>query len=272
QQVEVSVEFENRCEDHYLRAMFPTGLSGASHVDAGGHFSVDRRPIRPLGPTDDVVWPDMATLPQNNFVDISDGENGIAFLNDSLTEYEVVDTEQRVLALSLLRAVSNWVCTETRVGSGWPSQKGGQCLGVHKIRYAIRPHGGNWNIADAPMHADFFNVPLRLVQTRTWAGSLPGRQASLYAMDNPKIRFGALKKTEDRDTCIFRLYNPTEEIQHGRLSFAADIHRAWLTNLNEERGEELNLTDTHGLALTVHPRKIVTVELEMKKPPFGKAG
>ncbi len=264
QQVEVAVEFENHCEDHYLRAIFPTGLSGADHVDAGGHFTVDHRPIHPQGPTEDTVWPDMATLPQNNFVDISDGKNGIAFLNDSLTEYEVFDTDQRVLALSLLRASPNWVCTETRVGSGWPSQKGGQCLGPHKIRYAIRPHAGDWNAADVPLHAEMFNVPLRLVQTRTWSGPLPGRQASLYSINNAKLRFSALKKTEDRNTFVFRLYNPTNETQNGQLRFAADLKRAWLTNLNEERSEELKLEDTHAVTLVVRPQKIITVELELK--------
>ena len=56
---------------------------------------------------------DMATLPQNNFVDVSDGSVGIGFLNDSLTEYEVLDRSQRTVALSFLRSVRNWICTET---------------------------------------------------------------------------------------------------------------------------------------------------------------
>ncbi|NLX22302.1 MAG: alpha-mannosidase [Phycisphaerae bacterium] len=264
-QVDVEVEFENRHEDHFLRAMFPTGLSAADHADAGGHFIVDRRPIRPQGPAEESVWPDMATLPHNNFVDVSDGECGLAFLNDSLTEYEVGDTPERVVALSLLRSVRNWVCTEMRCGSEWPTQKGGQCMGKHHIRYALLPHGGRWDEAGVAPAAERFNVPLRLVQTRTGPGTLPAGQASLFAIDNQLLRFSALKRTEDRETVIVRLYNPTHKPQQGRLRFLAPMARAWLTDLNEERISEIALADDGTIPVTAAPYKIVTIELEPRK-------
>lgn len=261
-QVEVQVEFENRHQDHYLRAMFPTNLKDATHADAGGHFLVDHRPIRPLGPGKDTVWPDMATLPQNNFVDVSDGRHGIAFLNDSLTEYEVVDAPERVVALSLVRGVKNWVCTEGRCGSDWPSQKGGQSLGRHTIRYAIRPHAGYWHEAGVATAADQFNVPIRLVQTRQSPGELPGNEASLYQIDNELLRCSAIKKAEDRDAVVVRVYNPTDKPQTGAVRFARPIAKAWLTNLNEDRTEEVKLTDKNTIPVSAGPHKIVTIEFE----------
>lgn len=265
EQVEVNVSFENRHEDHYLRVMFPTGLQKATHADTGGHFIVDHRPIRPQGPMPEAVWPDMATLPQNNFVDVSDGKIGLAFLNDSLTEYEVLDNAERTVALSLLRAVKNWLCTEIRVGSSFPSQKGGQVFGHHEIRYAIRPHAGNWQQANIPLAAEQFNVPLRPVQTRAHEGKLPGSQASLFAINNPMLRFAAFKQAEDRDTFVVRLYNPTGVVQRGRLQFAAALARAWETNLNEERQRELKVTKPKELSVSAKPYKIVTVEVKMKQ-------
>jgi mannosylglycerate hydrolase len=263
--VEVNVSFENRHEDHYLRVMFPTGLPNATHVDAGGHFIVDRRPIRPQGPMPEAVWPDMATLPQNNFIDVSDGKAGLAFLNDSLTEYEVLDNAERTVALSLLRAVRDWICTEIRVGSSFPSQKGGQALGHHAIRYAIRPHAGDWQQANIPLVAEQFNVSLRLAQTRAHEGKLPGTQASLFEVDNPMLRFAALKKAEDRNTFVVRLYNPTGVLQRGRLRFVAALDRAWETNLNEKREHELKVTKSNELLVTANPYKIVTVEVKTKQ-------
>ncbi|MHC4444359.1 MAG: alpha-mannosidase [Planctomycetota bacterium] len=260
--VEVTVDLENRHEDHYLRVMFPTGLKGSDQVDAGGHFIVDRRPIRPEGFSDTTAWMDMATLPQNNFVDFSDGKYGLALLNDSLTEYEVVDCEERVIALSLLRCLRNWVCTEHRCGSSWPSQKGGQALGHHQIRYAVMPHKGNWNDADIPLEAELFNIPPRLVQTRSKSGQMPPKQASLYQIDNKKLRFSAMKKTEDRDTIIFRIYNPTDTAQKGNLKFMASFSKAWYTNLNEERAAEIKLTEPNTVPITAAPYKIVTVEIQ----------
>ena len=261
EEAEVNVRFENRHEDHYLRAMFPTGLADATHADAGGHFTVDHRPIRPQGPTPDSVWPDMGTLPQNNFVDVSDGQTGVAFLNDSLTEYEVLDNGERTVALSLVRAVRNWVCTETRVGSDFPSQKGGQALGGHAIRYAIRPHAGDWRAANIPLASERFNAAPRIVQTRGHEGVLPAKEASLFAIDNPVLRFSTLKKCEDRNTFVVRLYNPTDERQTGRVRFNANIARAWETSLNEKRERELKVTKGNAVAVVAAPHKVVTVEL-----------
>ena len=267
--VEVNVSFENRIEDHYLRAMFPTGLSGATHADAGGHFTVDHRPIRPQGPTPDAVWPDMATLPQNNFVDVTDLELsdrgvGLAFLNDGLTEYEVVDNDERTVALSLLRAVRNWICTETRVGSEFPSQKGGQCLGEHRIRYGLYPHAEDWVDANVPLAAELFNVPSRPVQTRAHPGPLPAGRASLFAVSNPAIRFSTLKKAQDRNTFVVRLYNPTNERQTGRIRFLAPLAKAWRTNLDEKRETPLKITKSNAVSVALDPHKILTIEIQPK--------
>ncbi len=262
EQVEVKVDFENRHEDHVLRAMFPTGLSGALYADAGGHFIVDRRSVRPQGPDKHSVWPDMGTLPHNHFVDLSDGKEGIAFLNDSLTEYQVLDNAERTVALSLLRSVKNWICTETRAGSDFPSQKGGQCLGYHTVRYAIRPHAGNWVSADVPLAAEQFNVSVIPVQTRRNPGVLPAKQASLFEIDNPAMRFSALKKAEDRDTFIVRVYNPTDKTQKAKIRFNTPIAKGWLTDLNEKRSCPAENVNQNGVLISAAPYKIVTLEIK----------
>ena len=260
--VDVAVAFENHHEDHYLRVMFPTGISKATHADAGGHFTVDHRPIRPQGPDNNAVWPDMGTLPQNNFVDVSDGTTGIAFLSDGITEYEVLDNKERTVALSLLRSVKNWICTELRAGSDFPSQKGGQCLGRHTVRYAIRPHAGNWQDANIPLAAELFNVPAIPVQTRRHTGRLPAKQASLFEISNSAVRFSALKKTEDRDTVVVRAYNPTAKTQKTNIKIAASVEKAWLSDLNEERLQAITLKNNNVIAVTLPPHKIVTIEVK----------
>ena len=263
-QVEINVEFENHHEDHYLRAMFPTGLSKATHANVGGHFTVDRRPIHPQGPTSDSIWPDMATLPQNNFVDVSDGEVGLAFLNDSLTEYEVLDNNERTMALSLLRAVKNWIITE-RIGSNYPSQKGGQCFGHHSIRYALMPHEGDWQFSGIPFIAEQFNVPLLPVQTRKHNGKLPCGQTSLFEISNTALVFSALKKAEDHDTFVVRLYNPTNQEQKGSIRFNISLSGVWLINLNEERQGEIEIENKNEIVVVAKPQKIITIEIDVKK-------
>lgn len=141
----------------------------------------------------------------------------------------------RTVALSLLRSVIKRICTETRSGSGFPSQKGGQSLGVQKPRYAVMPHKGNWADANVPQVAGNLNVPLRPVQTRRHAGTLPAGEASLFKLDNPALCFSTLKKAESGGGYIIRLYNPTSQTQKSSLMFANEPCEAWVVGLDEGR-------------------------------------
>jgi len=261
--VDVNVQFDNKYENHYLRVMFPTGMKSAVCANAGGHFNVDQRGFKSQGPTRDATWPDMATLPHNNFVDIDDGEIGIGFINDGLTEYEVLDNDERTVSLSLLRSVKNWICTETRVGSSFPSQKGGQAIRFHSFNYAIRPHRGTWQDDKIDFEAEKFNVPNRLVQTRRKEGVLSGDRVSLFSIQNTAVRFSALKKCEDRGTFLLRLYNPTDHNQKCVIQFLNPISRAWLTNLNEDRVEEIVDRESNKMSIDINFKKIVSIEVEV---------
>jgi len=263
-QVEIDVTFDNQHEDHYLRAMFPTGFSSVQEADAGGHFYVDRRPIRPLGPTAESKWPDMGTQPHHNFVDINDGERGIAFINDSLTEYEVLEDEERTAALTLLRAVKTWIVTG-HVGSDFPSQKGGQCLGKHHLHYAVRPHKGNLNDAHISAAAEEFNVPLIPVQTNSHNGSLPSGELSFLNIENKQLRFSAFKKAENNNSYLLRVFNPESKKTISDIHSFYNIRKIWLTDLEEKRVEEMSLTDKNSFQIEAGPCKILTVEIEFEE-------
>jgi mannosylglycerate hydrolase len=262
--VEVNVELTNCHQDHYLRAMFPTYLSEATHADAGGHFIVDHRPIRPQGATPDSVWVDMATLPQNKFVDLSDGKTGFAFINEGLTEYEVTNTRDRVVALSLLKAVKNWICTE-RVGSDFPSQKGGQLLGSHSFRYALLVHAGNWQDANVLKLAESFNTPVVPVQTNAAEGTLPSNKTSFFSLNNLRLGFSAFKKAADSDSYILRVYNPTDSNQDAVLTIPSGVSKAWYVSLNEERQSEINITNMEQVSFSVASYKIASIEISAVK-------
>ncbi len=260
-QVDVRIQFDNVCQDHYLRVMFPTGMSNAMYADSGGHFTVDHRSVRPQGPGDNKYWPDMATLPTNNFVDISDGKFGFALIHSGFTEYEVSQDSKRTLALTLLKAVQTWICTESRVGSVYPSQKAGQCLGTHEYSYAIRPHRGSWIEADIFNQADMFNSPIKLVQTNKHSGRLPFKEHSLFSISNSLIRFSALKYSKSKKSCILRLYNPTPYSQQATTSFTEAIDGVWETELDEKRRRPIEVFDKLMYKVTLEPFKIGTYEI-----------
>ena len=49
------------------------------------------------------------------------------------------------------------------------------------------------------------------------------------------LYFPPIKKSQNSDSIIIRIFNPTEKTQEGKLSFAVPLVKAWYTNLNEKR-------------------------------------
>jgi mannosylglycerate hydrolase len=279
QHVEVKTQVDNTVRDHRLRLMLPCGVR-AQAAAAAGHFTVDRRPAVPeLNPQGE-YWPEMQTLPMQSFIDISDGQHGLAVLNNCFTEYEAIDGEQTTLAITLFRAVKNIICTEFRAAGAFPDQDGGQLQTRLEYRYAIVPHRGDWRDADLFRQAQSFNAPPVTIQTSCHrTGSLPPQQG-LFALKSaaqareqqPEAQasgnqasglvLSAFKKAEDRETYIVRLYNPTDATAAAAICLAG-IKAAWRTTLDEVRCEPLAVEAGGQVRVSAAPGKIVTIELEM---------
>lgn len=245
------VEIDNTVEDHRMRAVFPTGIK-ADYSYADGHFTVDKRPV--VKRADGEYEPDMQTLPMQNFVDISDGINGTALINNSLTEFEV--TEEGTVYLTLLRGVKNSICTERRVTSYYPDQKGGQCLGKRTCDYALYMHGGEWNSSEVMELSRRFNVKPTVMQI---SGGSQGdiKPGTSFVEIDKRLVLSAMKKAEDRHSIILRVYNPHDEEVVSQIKLAKYPKEAYYTNLNEARIDKVNLKEQ----ITVGKQKIVTIEL-----------
>lgn len=251
----------NTAEDHRLRVMFPTGLA-ADHADSAGHFTVDRRSNIPPRDAEGAFWPEMQTLPQQIFVDVSDGRHGLAIVNNCLTEYQLLTDESRTLALTLFRAMRNRICTEWRSSGHFPQQKGGQCLRELDYEYAIYPHDGGWRDGGAYSEAMALNAPPAVFQVSPHAettAELPAA-ASLFAVEGPLV-LSCFKKAEDRDSFILRLFNPAAETVTAIIRLPGTPRAAWLTNLDEKRIEAIR-PDGNRLSVTAGSNKIITVEIQ----------
>lgn len=258
--VDVKLKVDNTIEDHRLRVLFDTGIK-AEFSDAAGHFTVDRRPINPAKNVKGEYWPEMQTLPQQNFVDISDGKAGVALLNNCITEFEAINNDKGTLALTLLRSIRNIICTEFRSAGVFPRQKGGQSLGMQEYEYDIYPHEGNWQNAEVYNQAESLNVLLKPVQTcKHQGGDLPLQQ-SFFSVEPSELILSTFKKAEDRDSFILRLFNPADETIEGSIKVYAKIIEAYYTDLNEQRLENLPVIGQHSFAVKAKGNQIITLEI-----------
>jgi len=106
-------------------------------------------------------------------------------------------------------------------------------IGPNRFTYALLPHEGGWS-QHTQMQASQLNQPLIAFVAPRHNGAL-GRRQPFAALSTDKVSIKALKKAEDTDELIVRVYEWAGEDQHDvRLSFPAPIVSAREVNGIEE--------------------------------------
>ena len=78
-------------------------------------------------------------------------------------------------------------------------------MGGHDIRLSIIPHDGLCSIPDAARAGSAFNEPMDIVGTDIHDGRQPPRKSFVEVM-TPNVMLAAIKRAEDSDDVIVRLY------------------------------------------------------------------
>ena len=151
----VTVELDNQCLDHRLRAWFPLPIPAMSSAAECAFAVVERGLTAEGGPTEVGI----PTFPSRRFV----GAGGLTIAHEGLVEYELVDVREggaRALAMTLLRSTGflsrGPMATRALPAGPIIAMSGSQVLGPHTWRYAIAlgDHDGYALVDDAflPMH------------------------------------------------------------------------------------------------------------------------
>ena len=232
--IDIRTVVQNRACDHRLRAHFPAGLqTDVSHAEQ--HFGVLTRPL--ALPAWDKTWAEepVGAYAQKTFVDVNDGQRGLMLASRGLPEYEVLPGENGVtIALTLLRCVGYLARFDlsSRPGLAGPlvPTPGAQMLGHHVFDYALIPHEGSWEDAWAEAHR--FAVPMRGRRVDGGSGALPA-EGALLALEGAGFAVSAVKRAEDGEGVIVRLYNVASEPASGRVRLAEPFQRAEFVNMDE---------------------------------------
>lgn len=258
--LDVRTTVQNSARDHRLRVALPSGIAAAKAC-ADGHFTVDERPLHPPVERDGGWFEERLTNPMGKWVDLSDGQRGLAVVSDSFTEFEQGDDDRRTLFLTLVRSVRNIICTEFRSGGHFPHQEGGQCLRTLDFRYRLLPHQGGWAEGGVVAESAAHNAPIQPWQaTPRSRGELPA-SGSLFALEGANLVLDAFKRSEDGEAWIVRVHNPGDAAVEGRITLQARVKAACLARLDEQRGKALKVQGGHSVAFSAGAKKIVTLRL-----------
>jgi alpha-mannosidase len=175
-------------------------------------------------------------VPGHRFADLSEHGFGVALLTDCKYGYSTYGNEMRI---SLLRATK--------------APDPGADIGKHEFAYAVMPHAGGWREAGVVGEAARFETPLR------WppGAAEPG---SLFSVDDPNLVLDTVKRAEDSDALVLRLYEAHGARGTARLRVGLPFSGAVSCNLLEDPGEPLE-TDGDEIVIPYRPHEIVSLLL-----------
>jgi alpha-mannosidase len=175
----------------------------------------------------------------HRWADLGEAGYGVALINDCKYGHDIRGS---VMRLSLLRAPTH------------PDPAADQ--GRQVFTYALMPHLGDFRQAGVIAAAEDLNHPLRAVR-----GSLAeGERRSLVELDSPEVAVAAIKRAEDSDAVIVRLYEAWGGRCRTRLSTSLPVSRAYLCDLLEREREEVPVRAGQ-LDLELTPFKVLTLKL-----------
>ena len=277
--LDLQVTFDNHARDHRLRMVFPSDVStNVSHASA--QFDVVSHSVHVI-PVPEEAWVEDAptTFPQQDWVDLSDEQRGLCLVNRGLPEYEVLATERRELAITLLRAVGY-------LGAGTDLLSAAMGAGPHiatpeaqiqrslTFSLAVLPHRGTWDQAEVWRQAMRHNNPPRAITTGmvksqtgfgygTWSAS-----QSFLTVEGHNTILSAVKKAEQGEALILRLYNPSDNLTQAtiRLPFVpTKVELAGLDELPRKVAHpEMAPVFENGrkVKIALAPKKIITLRME----------
>jgi alpha-mannosidase len=226
-------------ESKMLKVAFPVNVN-STRATYEIQFGNAERPTH-----DNTTW-DMARFEvcAQKWVDLSEGDQGVALLNDCKYGHDIRDN---VIRMSLLRA---------------PKNPDPECdMGLHRFTYVLLPHFDAYNQAGVVNAAYALNAPVRYAFVDKNEGE-KGLVPAFMSCDDRNLVIETVKKAEDDGSIIVRLY----ECHNGRgsatLFCARTPKAAYLCNLEEKVLSDLDL-DGSLVSFRYKPFEIITIKLEI---------
>lgn len=230
------------CDLHWRepRAMLRTSFPVAIHADEATYeiqFGHIRRPTHR-----NTTW-DLAKdeVVAHKWVDLSQGDYGVALLNDAKYGHKIKDNAAGccVIDLNLLRSVpypGSELLHPTDVAPGEPHHAFTD-QADHVFTYALYPHASD-AVAGGVIRAGYaLNVPLRVVPLEPGAGGAADRdsaaQSAFVQIDAPNVIVEAVKQAEDSADVIVRLYESEHRAARATLWFGFPVAAVQEVNLLE---------------------------------------
>ena len=224
-----------------LKAAFPIAAKNDKATYEIPYGSIERTTLR-----ENSYQKAQFEVPAMNWADFGDAKLGLSVINDSKYGY---DDEGSLLRLTLLRSPTS------------PDPDADR--GMQHFRYALYPHAGTWKQAQT-MHRGYeFNYPVTAVQVAAHEGAMP-KEHSFVSVDNPNVVLTAVKKAEDSNALIVRMYEFAGQTAEVKLHVPAGATGATETNMMEKSEGSPITVSSDTLTAPIKPYEILTLQVNYK--------
>ncbi len=173
------------------------------------------------------------------WMDVSEGHYGVSLLNDCKYGHSVKDS---CIGLTLIKSGTE------------PNPTTDQEM--HFFTYSLYPHAETWKAAGTVPQAFFLNQPALVSK-----GGKPGESFSLASLNVPNVVLETVKKAEDGDGVILRMY----ECENARTPVTLTCNRPFASaescNCLEEPDGEPVKVDGNKVSFLVKPFEIKTIRI-----------
>ncbi|CAH7484015.1 alpha-mannosidase [Vibrio chagasii] len=264
--IEVRMELDNQADDHRVRVLVPTPFVSETVV-ADNQFGCITRPTNDpaMAVWEEEKWKE-APVPVYqlmNFAALENGKAGMAIMSNGLREFEVIasqgDDNRDTFALTLFRGIGVLGKEELLLRPGRPSgikipTPDSQVRGKLVCEFTLCGFSGNHIDANIMAQArdnvtqvECYNkIPYNAMKLNVGEQNLP-MNFSLLSKQQAGAVLSVLKKAEDEDALIMRVYNPAETGSvSDSISFTQPVSSWKETSMDERVREGDVATETFG--------------------------
>ena len=176
------------------------------------------------------------------WADISDGNYGVSLLNNCKYGHSA---EGSTLCLTLIKCAT------------FPNPHADK--GMHYFTYSLLPHEGDYRKGNTVQEAYLLNRPLEAISVKNQTGKL-NENYSLIKCNRENVIIEAVKKAEDSEDLIIRLYDAYDITTDCELLFGFEVGKAYICDMLENNISALNVNNNK-ISITVKNFEIMTLKI-----------
>ena len=178
----------------------------------------------------------------HKFCDISQPDYGVSLMSDCKYGYSILGND---MSVTLLKCAL------------YPNPEADKC--EHRFTYSLYVHGGDHRIGGSSREGYRINNPMLGYEIGKQSGTMPC-EYSFVSVNKSNIFIESVKKAEDDEGIIVRLYDAFGVCSTPTISLGFDAGEAYITDMNEAIQETVSL-DGRNLTVAVKPFEIVTLKI-----------